>query len=695
MFNKLSFRNVKRSVKDYMVYMWTMAVITAFMYSFSSLFFDKELSQTLDIAAIMKIMTGIATFFIVIIVAWLINYMVRFMLEKRSTEFSIYMLLGMKKKKIANLYMKENLLLGISAFIPGIAGGIVLQQIMMAILSNMIQVKYQFRLSFNVYTFLVTFLCYGGCYLLAMFRCRRKFRKMNIQALMNAKRQNEEIKESHENLRRAIFPISIVLIVAFWTVFPYLKSTGEVLAFLILLVVDIYLFYMGLSAWIICYVRKKKNGIYKGQNLFLLRQFSSKVRTMQFTMGTLTALFTIALMGCSVAMMLSDFENKLLDSKWPFDVLIYSPDVNAEFNDEQEVIAQSTREQDHYIYRIYTDENDQANMWMYTHLQSFGSMYVKEDGSIDTKAVTKKLEEDGTYCRYDTYMGLGDYNYLRKMIGYKEISLGEDEYAIQIKSRLRSEVQEMPEGLDISNASGSSTLSCGGIYSEPFSQDGHNGGDYILVVPDSVIQTMKPYYSEMAVDLAGKAPENLQKKLDNLSSAEKIDNMGHAETILAGVRGNSCSGSDEIVVYTATNLVRDNLIPEVKFMLSSLIVPGFYIGLVFLCVALTVLSVQQLSDSLKYKRRYDVLGKIGLDRPQINKLIGKQLIAYYLCPAIFAMLISGNIILKVSRSFIAATGVHTGVAQYFGIAVLLFFGIYVVYFLATYMGFKRNVYSKV
>lgn len=129
-------------------------------------------------------------------------------------------------------------------------------------------------------------------------------------------------------------------------------------------------------------------------------------------------------------------------------------------------------------------------------------------------------------------------------------------------------------------------------------------------------------------------------------------------------------------------------------MLSSLIVPGFYVGLVFLCVALTVLSVHQLSDSAKYKRRYDVLDKIGLERSQINKVIQKQLIAYYLCPAVFAMLISGSVILQINRTFIVSTGVHTFVFQYFGFSVLLFYGIYLIYFVATYVGFKRNIYSK-
>lgn len=689
MLNKLSFRNMQRSMKDYLVYVMTMSVITAFMYAFSSLFFDQELSDTFAIEGLMMAMIGMATFFIVLIVAWLINYMVKFMLEKRSTEFGIYMLLGMKKKKIANLYLKENFLLGIVAYIPGVVLGMILQQMLMAVLYSMTRQVYHFHLSLNGYTILVTTLCYMGCYFLAMLRCRHKFKKMNIRRLMDAGRQNEEIKESHENIRKIIFPISILMILAFWIIFPNLTNTGMIIIFLILLVIDIYLFYMGLSAWIICYVRKKKPGIYKGQNLFLLRQFASKVRTMQFTMGTLTALFTVALMGCSIAMMFSDFQNKLLDTKWPFDVQINSTDNNYDFAEEREIIAQNVKEKEHYIYRIYTDEKDQANVWMCTHLSAFGRMYVNEDGSVNDKAITQMLSEDGTYCRYDTYMGISDYNYLRQMAGYDGISLNENEYAIQIKDRLRAEVKDMPEDLEIADASGNGTLECNGIYSEPFSQDGHNGGDYILVVPDAVIKTMKPYYSEMVVELSEATPKDLQSKLDSLDP-DDLDYMGHSEPELGG---NSCCGSDTIVVYVATSLVRDNLIPEVKYMLASLIVPGFYIGLVFLCVACTVLSVQQLSDSSKYKRRYDVLGKIGLTHSQINKLIWKQLMAYYLCPAIFAMLISGNVILRISKSFIHFTGVKTNTIQYFGISVLLFLGIYLVYFLATYVGFKRNIYE--
>ena len=143
-------------------------------------------------------MIGIATFFIVLIVAWLINYMVRFMLEKRSREFGIYLLIGMNKKEVSGLYMKENLLLGVCSFVIGLGLGMLLQQVLLVVLYSVIQVELRPHLEFNGYCFLMTVCCFAGCYLLALFRCSRKFRKMNIHDLMRENQKNEELKEKNE-----------------------------------------------------------------------------------------------------------------------------------------------------------------------------------------------------------------------------------------------------------------------------------------------------------------------------------------------------------------------------------------------------------------------------------------------------------------------------------------------------------------
>lgn len=689
MLNKLAFRNMKRSVKDYLVYILTMTVVTALMYAFSSLIFQNGLSVHFEVEGIMEVMIGLATVFIMLIVAWLINYMVRFMLEKRSSEFGIYLLLGMKKKMVSKLYIRENILLGGVAFFLGLLLGVLFQQVLLSVMYAMVRMEFHLHIAFHAGTILMTTLCYAGCYGIALFRCRRKFKKMNIYALMNAKRQNEEIKEKHEGIKRLLFPLSIFFLFFFWAAFESLSNTLEIILFLIGLVLTIYLFYVGLSAWIICYVRKKGKGIYKRQNLFLFRQFASKVRTMQFTMGTLTALFTLALMGASYALMFSEYENTVLEDKFPFDVQIYSNNIKDDFADERAVIDESGTPSEYYSYYIYTDGDNQVNTWMLTHLNAWETMYRNADGSPNMPEIEAFLKNENVYYQYDTYMGVSDYNYLRKMLGYKEVTMNHDEYLVQIKSRLYDEVLEIGKDLQIADASGKSLLSFAGIVSDSFSQDGHNGADYVIVVPDAVLERMTPFYMELVADMEGEIPVDLQRKLGDPMEEESDDVYG--EQMDDPVEEDIRCGSDNIIVYVAVSMVRDNLIPEVKYTLASIIIPLFYIGLVFVSVTVTVLSVQQLSDSAKYRFRYDVLAKLGLKSSEIHQLILKQLMAYYLCPAILAIVISGKMVLFVSRLFVISTGVPAFMGSFFLKSIVLFFGIYLVYFIVTYVGFKRNV----
>ena len=689
---KLSFRNMKRSTKDYLVYMLTMTLVVALLYAFGSLIFRNGLEQyfSMKLQGLMGVMIGLATFFIMLIVSWLINYMVKFMLERRSAEFGIYLLLGMKKRTIAGLYIRENFLLGGVSFLIGTAAGILLQQVLMAVMFSMVQMEYRLSIAPDGRTLFMAAVCFGGCYLLALFRCKRKFKKMNIQALMNAKRRNEEIREKHEHRKQLLFPLSVFFILLFWKMFGRLASTQQVMYFLIGLVVTIYLFYLGLSAFVICYVRKGGAAVYKGQNLFLLRQFASKMRTMQFTMGTLTALFTLALLGASFALMFSDYENSVLDGKFPFDVQIYSKNTDDDFAEEKRVIEENAAVSSFYSYHIYTDEENTVNTWMLTHLQAWGAMFRNADGTPDEAAIERVLRDesgDGTYYTYDTYMGLTDYNHLRELLGYEKVELGQSQYLVQIKPRLEREVRKIGEELRIKDASGRGFLSCAGILAEPFSQDGHNGADYVVVVPDEVLGRMRPYYAELVADLDGQAPFGLQEKLEALLPAGESEEDLYAE---GHVAGDICCGSDTIISIVELNLVRDNLLPEVKYMLATMIIPLFYIGLVFVCVAVTVLAVQQVSDAAKYQYRYEVLSRLGLSRAAMERLIFKQLAAWYLCPALLAVVISGRMILFASDSFIMMTGVPTSVGGFFGKSVALFFGIYLVYFVVTYVEFRRN-----
>ncbi len=324
MLNKLALRNVKRSMRDYLVYLITMIAVAAMMFAFNSLIFSKDIQEMCSEAMVLGAMLGMATFFIVLIVAWLINYMARFMLEKRSREFATYLLIGLKKKELSRLYMKENLLIGTVALILGIGLGTLLQQIIMTVFYSVFSEDYHLRIQINGWCLFMTVCCYYACYLFALRRNRKMFKKMTIAELLRMDRKNDEIKPGHEKIKQWLFLLAVAYILV---VYVMMVRGCSVLMALILMagfVAAVYLLSAGFSAFIVCRVQKKGKGMYRKERIFLYRQLSSKVRTMRFTMGTLTILLICALLGSSFALMFARYQNQAIDYGMPFDVIIHS-----------------------------------------------------------------------------------------------------------------------------------------------------------------------------------------------------------------------------------------------------------------------------------------------------------------------------------------------------------------------------------
>ena len=58
MFGKLALRNVRRSARDYLVYVLTMTFVVSLMFAFNSIIFSKDLQKMYEMAAIMAAMIG-------------------------------------------------------------------------------------------------------------------------------------------------------------------------------------------------------------------------------------------------------------------------------------------------------------------------------------------------------------------------------------------------------------------------------------------------------------------------------------------------------------------------------------------------------------------------------------------------------------------------------------------------------------
>lgn len=681
MLNKLALRNTWRLWKDYLNYFLTLCMITALTFSFHSLLFSKDIYEMihygnngeLSTAGTMLItFMSVSTVAIFIIVAWLINYMTRFILEKRSREFAIYLLSGMKKKQIINLYMKENLYLGVCALFVGLIFGSGLQQLLFFIFYKSIGKNYKVNVEISAGSIILTVVLYGVCFIAALFRNRKKFSHMEIINLINMDKQNETVSEKRNTIWKRLLFLSIGnILLLYFLVFTGRITKLTAILEMIGLIFTFYFFYLGLSAFLMSYLKRKGGLIYKKEYLFLIRQFSSKIRNTCFVLGTLSLLFMFALAGSSFAFMLSDYQNKQLDVEYPFDIIIISDNTDNDFSKEEALINSNITPRDILKYCVYQNGTSDMGDYLYQNLRIFSDRDSDPDMAEGKRAVA--------YYDYDVYMGISDYNRLRKMLDLLPVTLQDNQYLIHISNRVYQEIKdksiEIPTSLNIG-------LDFAGFKTEGFAQNGHNGTDYLLVVPDKKLAGMKKYFSLMTVVANGDVPENLSECLYDIS--RKIRGYDELADYIK-------IGSEELFLMPATIQVKSREILELKFLMSTLSFPLFYIGLVFLCVSLTVLSVQQLSDSSKYKFRYQILSKLGMGKKKIRLVVTKQLFLYYLFPVILSAIISAVFTLYVGRQFVIYTGIHTEWILYFCISLITFLGIYILYFFVTCFQFNKNI----
>ena len=124
MLYKLSIKNIKKSIKDYAIYFFTLILGVAIFYVFNAI--DSQ-TVMLDISnstnEIIKLMTNMlsgVSVFVSFILGFLIIYASRFLIKRRNKEFGIYLTLGMSKRKISLILFIETLFIGIISLIIGL-----------------------------------------------------------------------------------------------------------------------------------------------------------------------------------------------------------------------------------------------------------------------------------------------------------------------------------------------------------------------------------------------------------------------------------------------------------------------------------------------------------------------------------------------------------------------------------------------
>ena len=564
----LSWRNARRQARDYLVYFVTIVIATALMYAFNGLVFSREIAELSAKLSSLPLVIVLASVAVVLILGWLVAYITRFMLTRRSRELGTYLLIGLEHRQVARLFFLENLAVGAVALVLGVVLGNLMFQILRAIMLALFGVEYRLSFAFSLEAVGMTLLYVLLVYLLALGRSRRRIRRMQIHDFMELDRQNENVVIRTSRRRRRVFVLSLLL----GAVGTVLLLAGGGLLFGRVgagcIIACLYGFFLSFASGVPAFFEKHPGRKYRGQTLVIFRTLTAKLATMGVVMATISLLFTATLLSEGSGMVFS-----------------------ALFQNRMEKVS---------AFNLYIGTKDRAHL-----------------------------------AAYQAYLAqaLTDYHQPIPVAGQRLTP---------------AEVQTGELNQDLWDA---------------------NGHGFVIVVPDQLAAARPVSHSVLAA------------MTEQPVTAEQF-------AALCTIRdGYEEAGKDYDTLYS-----RADQREEFAALSAMTVFPLYYLALVLAMTAATILTVQQLSETDRYRRQFELLRKLGMDGTEMGRALRRQFALYYAMPVLPAGIIGVAFVRNLGGA--VEPGTLTGLYSpgiITAAALGLFFLLYGIYILMAYTSLKRTV----
>lgn len=674
---KISLKNIRKSLKDYTVYFFTLILGVAIFYVFNAIDSQSVMldvrENMMDIIKLMNDMLSGVSVFVSCILGFLIIYASRFLIKRRNKEFGIYLTLGMSKRKISVILFFETLLIGIVSLVAGLVIGTILSQFMSVIVANMFDADMtKFKFIFSMKACVKTLIYFAIMYVLVMIFNTFSISRCKLIDLLNAGKKTEKVTMKNPVVCTIVFVIGVgILSYAYWMVTRGVRTlnTFDKIGIPIALgCVATFLIFWSVSGFMIRIFTSIKSVYYKGVNSFVLRQFCSKINTTVFSTTVICIMLFITISVLSAALSMKDSLSKDLDSMCPVDVQLakYSYDAMSEAYATSQDMNEKDREmlEDSKLSIIETLNNSGFDAQKYFKNVTEYNIY---NTGLKVKDTLGDVYTDDYHFIAEAIMPvmtISDYNSVARLYGNSTYELNDDEYIIvaDYKNMVMIRNQALKKGIILS-VNGKEYKPRYDECKDGFVQIGvQNMNDGILVVPDNAVKPQQVRSMGLSADYRADTKEerySIETQLDNL-----MKNISYKKSFI--YRNSRIDLAESSVGLGAL----------VTFI-------ALYLGIIFLISSAAILALRELSDSADNKERYGMLRKLGVDERMIDMALFKQIGIFFAFPLILA-LIHSVFGIKFINIILATMGMSSMAAS-IGLTLAFVAVIYGGYFLITYL----------
>lgn len=735
MYAKLVFRNARRSIQDYLVYILTMTICVTLFYSFlsiSSSYYEPDIGTEYDFTMLSDGMK-LAICAVTLILLFLIRFVNHYMLRRKQREFALQSVMGMEQRIIGRLFFAETFLMGLVSIAAGIFLGVFCSQFITALLLTSYGKQYEITWTLFPDTVLLT----AGFFVLSLLVVglsnTRTIRKMKIIDMLTADRDNGP------ELRKSRWIWVLVIFFEVFSVWMCVTGVQKVLFYwdsrfalpVQLMFWGNILFPAMSLLWPALWALRRKKGGFTA--LFSGLLFSAFLNTLAAaSVPMLNSRYLLALGGgainqyllfvlvdlifliCVLIYLVSSFivawkEGKP-EHRYKGENLFFFGQIISKLSTTSKTMSltcvtlvlaiflfiaapvlvewasgylDARSMYDVQIYSRYNDVYEEANL-------------PQDDYDTVTDYLTDHSIETAYDCTFSLYLpnradfhnrvkydfpvvaiALSDYNTIREMLGYEPIFLADGEFTTHWQTIATTDERDsfLRDHTQVQTDAGTLTLAEQSYYEEAIGQTAYNSYTNVLFVfPDSVCAQLLPVMRNRYITTTDAI------SYDNARELEQVFTEQYPELADTGVAYSIRLSTLQINSTRAGN-----------FVLQAAMLYG---AVVLMVICLTVLSLQQLLDAGQYRYRFSVLRKLGVEERNIRKLVLKQLGVWFGLPIVVAIGVSTVVIVyflqTISVEISAYIGIGTLLLQ-IGTTVSILLLLLVGYFVSTWILFHRSI----
>lgn len=301
--NHLIFRNLKKNLKNYTLYVFALIFSTSLYFAFVTLQFDPSMDEakgTIKGGASARA----ASYLLVTIVSIFLLYANTIFIKRRSKEIGLFQLIGMTKGKIFRILSIENFILYSGSVILGIFGGLIGSKLILMILFKVTGVQSIAAFQFSSQAVSQTLVVFGVIYLLIMLMNYRFIKRQSILSLFNEKAKTEEKVKKVSFVEITIGIVGILFIISGYYVSSQLFTSNfsaasdffMAMSFILgSVIIGTYLFYKGSVSFIFNIIRKNKNGYLSINEVLSLSSIMFRMKSNSLLLTIITTVSALAI----------------------------------------------------------------------------------------------------------------------------------------------------------------------------------------------------------------------------------------------------------------------------------------------------------------------------------------------------------------------------------------------------------------